>query len=147
MASALKKHHDIAIGNILGSNIFNLLAVLAVPGLIAPGGFAAEVFNRDYWFMLAISLVLFAALFIQGKRNAKLGRYLGTFFVVSYARERRPIANLDAGGTSPASGEELSPSPTALLRGNAAAPERGAAAAPVAARGRSPPRWPRAFSH
>lgn len=85
VASALKKHHDIAIGNILGSNIFNLLAVLAVPGLIAPGGFAAEVFNRDYWFMLAISLVLFAALFIQGKRNAKLGRYLGTFFVVSYA--------------------------------------------------------------
>jgi cation:H+ antiporter len=85
VASALKKHHDIAIGNILGSNIFNLLAVLAVPGLIAPGGFAVEVFDRDYWFMLSISLVLFAALFIQGKRNAKLGRYLGTFFVISYA--------------------------------------------------------------
>ncbi|WP_320826761.1 calcium/sodium antiporter [Reinekea sp.] len=84
VASALKKHHDIAIGNILGSNIFNLLAVLAVPGLIAPGGFAAEVFDRDYWFMLAISLVLFAALFVQGRRNAKLGRYLGTFFVISY---------------------------------------------------------------
>ncbi|WP_320827399.1 calcium/sodium antiporter [Reinekea sp.] len=85
VVSALKKHHDIAIGNILGSNIFNILAVLAVPGLIAPGDFALEVFDRDYWFMLAISLVLFCALFVQGKRNAKLGRYLGTFFVLSYA--------------------------------------------------------------
>jgi len=85
VVSALKKHHDIAIGNILGSNIFNILAVMAVPGLIAPGVFAAEVFDRDYWFMLAISLVLFLALFIQGKRNAKLGRYLGTFFVLTYA--------------------------------------------------------------
>jgi len=85
VVSALKKHHDIAIGNILGSNIFNILAVMAVPGLIAPGVFAAEVFDRDYWFMLAISLVLFFALFIQGKRNAKLGRYLGTFFVITYA--------------------------------------------------------------
>jgi len=85
VVSALKKHHDIAIGNILGSNIFNILAVMAVPGLIAPGVFAAEVFDRDYWFMLSISLVLFFALFIQGKRNAKLGRYLGTFFVVTYA--------------------------------------------------------------
>jgi hypothetical protein len=65
----------------------------------------------------------------------------------SSRRERRPIANADAGGTPPAGGEELSPSPTALVRGNAAAPARGAAAAPVAARGRSPPRWPRAFPH
>jgi hypothetical protein len=65
----------------------------------------------------------------------------------SSRREWRPIANADAGGTPPAGGEELSPSPTALVRGNAVAPARGAAAAPVAARGRSPPRWPRAFPH
>jgi len=85
VASALKKHHDIAIGNILGSNIFNMLAVLAVPGLIAPSGFSAEVLNRDYLFMLVISVMLFCFLFIQGKRNKKLGRYLGTIFVLMYA--------------------------------------------------------------
>ncbi|MDX1342236.1 MAG: calcium/sodium antiporter [Reinekea sp.] len=85
VASALKKHHDIAIGNILGSNIFNILAVLAVPGLVAPGAFGSQVFNLHYLFMLGISLLLFAVLFIQGKRNANLGRYIGTIFVVVYA--------------------------------------------------------------
>ncbi len=85
VASALKKHHDIAIGNILGSNIFNLLAVLAVPGLIAPGEFGAELFNRDYTVMMLISAFLFLVLFIQGRRGKLLGRYLGTIFVLMYA--------------------------------------------------------------
>ena len=85
VASALKKHHDIAIGNILGSNIFNLLAVLAVPGLIAPGDFGAELFNRDYAFMMLISALLFIILFIQGRRGKLLGRYLGTIFVLMYS--------------------------------------------------------------
>ena len=85
VASALKKHHDIAIGNILGSNIFNMLAVVAVPGFLAPGAFSSEVFFRDYLFMLAISIALFIFLFVQGKRGAPLGRYLGTIFVLMYA--------------------------------------------------------------
>ena len=38
VASALKGHHDIALGNVVGSNIFNLLAVLPMPGLFASGG-------------------------------------------------------------------------------------------------------------
>ena len=35
VASALKGHHDIAIGNVIGSNIFNLLAVMPIPGILA----------------------------------------------------------------------------------------------------------------
>lgn len=85
VASALKKHHDIAIGNVLGSNIFNLLAVLSVPGLMAPSVFEAEIFNLHYLVMLIFSVVLFALLFVQGKRKAGLGRYIGTVFVLMYA--------------------------------------------------------------
>lgn len=85
VASALKKHHDIAIGNVLGSNIFNILAVLSVPGLIAPGAFLPEVFNIHYLYMAALSLFLFLVLFIQGKRGKNLGRYIGTVFVLMYA--------------------------------------------------------------
>lgn len=85
VVSALKKHHDIAIGNVLGSNIFNMLAVLSVPGLIAPGAFLPEVFQRDYLFMAAISAALFATLFIQGKRGKNLGRYIGMLFVLGYS--------------------------------------------------------------
>lgn len=59
VASALKKEHDIAIGNVLGSNMYNLLAVLAVPGLLAPGGFDPQVLSRDMVMMIGLTLALF----------------------------------------------------------------------------------------
>jgi cation:H+ antiporter len=85
VASALKKHHDIAIGNIIGSNIFNLLAVLSVPGLIAPNVFEQGLFYREFLFMLGLTALLFAVLFIQSRRNAPMGKYIGTVFVLVYA--------------------------------------------------------------
>ncbi|WP_101759205.1 calcium/sodium antiporter [Oceanicoccus sp. KOV_DT_Chl] len=62
VASALKGHHDIAIGNVIGSNLFNLLAVMAMPALINPTALEPEVFNRDYLAMTAITLLLTALL-------------------------------------------------------------------------------------
>ena len=59
VASALKKEHDIAIGNVLGSNMYNLLAVLAVPGLLAPGVFDPQVLSRDMPMMIGLTLALF----------------------------------------------------------------------------------------
>lgn len=58
--SALKKEHDIAIGNILGSNMFNLLAVMSLPGVIQPGAVPAMVLERDFPIMAGLTLVLFA---------------------------------------------------------------------------------------
>ncbi len=58
--SALKKEHDLAIGNVIGSNLWNLLAVLAVPGLLAPGMVDAEVVQRDLPVMLGLTLLLYA---------------------------------------------------------------------------------------
>jgi cation:H+ antiporter len=57
--SAVKKEHDLAIGNVVGSNIWNLLAVLGIPGLLAPGVIPPEVVNRDMLVMLALTLALF----------------------------------------------------------------------------------------
>jgi cation:H+ antiporter len=57
--SARKNEHDIALGNIIGSNMFNLLGVLGLPGLIAPGGFLPEVLSRDFPWMIGLTLVLF----------------------------------------------------------------------------------------
>ncbi|OOZ36791.1 calcium/sodium antiporter [Solemya velesiana gill symbiont] len=59
IASALKGEHDIAIGNVLGSNMYNLLAVLAMPGLIAPGVFSPEVLTRDMPLVIGLTLMLF----------------------------------------------------------------------------------------
>lgn len=61
--SAFKNEHDIAIGNIIGSNIFNLLAVLGLPGLLNPGPVAAIVLTRDYPVMAGLTLALFVMAF------------------------------------------------------------------------------------
>lgn len=58
IASALKGHHDIAIGNIIGSNLFNLLAVMAMPALLNPTALEPEVFSRDYLSMTAMTILL-----------------------------------------------------------------------------------------
>ena len=58
VSSALKGEHDIAIGNVIGSNMFNLLGVLGLPGAISPGTFAPEVLSRDFPVMIALTLAL-----------------------------------------------------------------------------------------
>jgi len=59
IVSALKNEHDIAIGNVLGSNMYNLLAVMSLPGLIAPSTLPASVLSRDYPVMLVFTIILF----------------------------------------------------------------------------------------
>lgn len=58
VTSALKNQTDMAIGNIVGSNIFNLLAALAIPCLIAPTKVEFELLWRDYSTMFALTLML-----------------------------------------------------------------------------------------
>lgn len=83
ITSILKKEDDLAIGNIIGSNIYNLLAVLSLPGLISPGNFDAEVLTRDF----PVMLVLIAVLFIMGygfKGMGKINRIEGTLLFASF---------------------------------------------------------------
>ncbi len=86
--SAIKGHHDIAIGNIIGSNIFNLLLVMGIPAIIQPLSMAAEVFSRDYASMVGISLVLSLAMLFSYtffKNNPSIGRPLGVLLLLLYA--------------------------------------------------------------
>ena len=55
---ALKGEHDIALGTVIGSNMFNLLAVLALPGLIAPSALPRAVFIEDIPIMFGFTIVL-----------------------------------------------------------------------------------------
>lgn len=59
IVSALRREHDIAIGNVIGSNMFNLLAVLGLPGIIHPAPIENEVLTRDFPFMIALSIAMF----------------------------------------------------------------------------------------
>ncbi|MGS2745084.1 calcium/sodium antiporter [Halomonas sp. LS-001] len=57
--AARKGEHDLALGNILGSNLFNTLAVVGIAGLISPMAVAPEVLSRDLVVMTALTLSLF----------------------------------------------------------------------------------------
>ena len=83
VASALKKHHDMAIGNIIGSNIFNLLAVMAVPGLVSPMNIDPSAFARDYPIMTALTILL-VVLTLIGKRPKILGKTSGALLLGCY---------------------------------------------------------------
>lgn len=58
--SALRNEPDIAIGNIIGSNMFNILAVSSMPGLIHPSSFNEILLHRDVSIMVVVTLILFA---------------------------------------------------------------------------------------
>jgi cation:H+ antiporter len=90
IAGVLKGEHDLALGNIIGSNIFNLLAVLAMPGLIAPGAIDASAADRDSLVMLGLSILLFIFCFnLKGSRQINrveavilLGIFIGYQYVL-----------------------------------------------------------------
>jgi cation:H+ antiporter len=82
--SALKNEHDIAIGNVIGSNIFNLLAVLGLPGLLNPGPFDAIVLTRDYPVMLGLTVLFF--IMAYGFRGpGRINRFEGALLVLAFA--------------------------------------------------------------
>ncbi|GAA4647767.1 calcium/sodium antiporter [Kistimonas scapharcae] len=83
VVSALKKHHDIALGNIVGSNIFNLLAVMAVPGIVAPATIDPAAFQRDVPAMIAITALLLI-LALAGRKRQRIGRGAGVLLAACY---------------------------------------------------------------
>lgn len=78
--AAMKKHADVVIGNVLGSNLFNILAILGITGVIVPIPFAGRIADIDVWIMLAVAFVLAAFVFTVGR----LGRGVGWAFLAAY---------------------------------------------------------------
>ncbi|OOV86487.1 calcium/sodium antiporter [Oceanospirillum linum] len=83
VASALKRHHEIALGNVVGSNIFNLLAVLPVPGFFATVVIDPDVMGRDYLTMAGLTLLV-AALIVIMRKKGKLNRLEGGILSLIY---------------------------------------------------------------
>ena len=83
LASAMKQEHELAIGNVLGSNMFNLLGVLGIAAVISPLNVSAEILNRDTvaMFVLTSMLVLFA---IRRHGTGTVQRYHGTVLLAIY---------------------------------------------------------------
>lgn len=58
LTGVLKGEDDMAVGNIIGSNVFNILAVMGIPGILNPSILSDSIMGRDFWVMLAVSLLL-----------------------------------------------------------------------------------------
>lgn len=90
ITSALRGHTEIALGNIIGSNLFNLLAVMAIPGVVATQILEPAAISRDYFMMTLLTVFLALALFVSRKGSkasaghAYLGRIVGTMLVSFY---------------------------------------------------------------
>ena len=78
--AAFRKQSDISVGNLIGSNIFNIFAVIGVTSIVTPIGVSHEVFHFDMIWMIGISLALIPLLLL-GKR---IGRLKGSILFVSY---------------------------------------------------------------
>ena len=83
MGSAIKGHPDIAIGNVVGSNILNILAVLAVPALVSPTILESVVLWRDFGMMFALTMLLVLFAYGIGSR-AIITRFEGTVLLLAW---------------------------------------------------------------
>lgn len=93
IAAARKGENDLAIGNIIGSNLFNTLMVVGIAAMIAPmHSFSASILSRDLPVMavLTVLLLLFglpvrkSRVGADGKRIGRINRLEGTVFLVAY---------------------------------------------------------------
>jgi cation:H+ antiporter len=83
LGAAIKGHTDIAIGNVVGSNILNLLAVLSVPALVSAPDVDIEVLWRDYGMMLALTLALTLFAYAIGSRPV-ITRFEGAVIMLGW---------------------------------------------------------------
>lgn len=80
LMAALRRHADVAVGNVLGSNIFNALGILGVSALLQPLPLAERIAGFDQWVMLAAALLLVVFLY-TGRR---LSRTEGAMLLLGY---------------------------------------------------------------
>lgn len=84
VAATRRGDHDIALGNVLGSNLFNTLAVVGIAGVIAPVDIAPEVFSRDLLVMAGFTLLLFVMSWGFRGQPGRISRFEGGTLLVLY---------------------------------------------------------------
>lgn len=81
VAAARRGEQDIAVGNVVGSNLFNLLGVLALPGIIAPGAVDRAIIVRDFPIMVGVTLLLVV---LARNERSHIGHKRGITLVIAF---------------------------------------------------------------
>ena len=80
LAAAFRRHGEVAIGNVVGSNIFNILGIVGITAMVRPITVAPHFLALDIWVMLGSSLILLPIIW----RHGKIGRVIGVMFTLAY---------------------------------------------------------------
>jgi cation:H+ antiporter len=83
IVSALKQEHDLALGNIIGSNLFNSLAVIGIAAVIHPSDYEPEVLTLHLPVMIGMTLVLFTMTY-NFSGNSRINRLEGGILLVAF---------------------------------------------------------------
>lgn len=81
IVAALSKRTDMAIGNILGSNILNILLIIGVTSILQPIQVSPEFLTSDYWWMIGITLILFPLMLTKMRISKIEGAILLTIYL------------------------------------------------------------------
>lgn len=81
LVAVWKKHPDVALGNVVGSNIYNVLGILGLTAMVHPIDVPAEIARFDVWVLLAVT----ALLLVQLRSGWKMSRAEGALLVLLYA--------------------------------------------------------------
>jgi cation:H+ antiporter len=84
VVAARKGEHDIALGNIIGSNLFNTLVVVGIAGLIGPMQAQPEILYRDVAVMIIFTISLFLFGYRFSKKSGRINRYEGATMLAMY---------------------------------------------------------------
>ena len=84
IASVMKNEHDLAIGNVVGSNIFNLLGVIGISGVIRGFEFSPDFIKYDYFYMLLLTVFLFFVSVYFVLKDKLLSRIIGVVLLLMY---------------------------------------------------------------
>ena len=83
VVAALKGENDIALGNVLGSNIFNMLLILGTSSLISPIVVESGLMI-DFIYLIVVTIIMFVMIFMNNKEEKKLGKAEGALLVALY---------------------------------------------------------------
>jgi cation:H+ antiporter len=80
--AAIRRQSDVALGNVIGSNMFNLMGIIGVASLVGPIAVPPEFLTFDLWVMLGVSILLAPFVF---SRTLNMNKLWGTVFLAIYA--------------------------------------------------------------
>lgn len=81
LMAALRKQAEVALGNVIGSNIFNLFAIVGITTMFGDIPIAPSFFNFDFWIMFGAGIVLFPFVYMR----VNINRLWGAFLTLTYA--------------------------------------------------------------